>query len=70
MSKSILEQFTDVDPLINFCTEVQLSILRLTDSTEVSFEEQMELLRVSSYLQKLCNFRMSNILKALKNGKC
>lgn len=69
MSKPILEQFTDVDPLINFCTEVQLQIVRLSDSQDLSFPEQMELLRVSSCLQKLCNSRMFNLLKDLRNGK-
>ena len=67
--KPILEQFSNVDPLINFCTDVQLSIVRLSDAVDLSLPEQMELLRVSSCLQKLCNSRMSNLLKQLKDGK-
>ena len=67
--KPILEQFSNVDPLINFCTDVQLSIVRLSDAVDLSLPEQMELLRVSSCFQKLCNSRMSNLLKQLKDGK-
>lgn len=71
MSVPIIDRFPDscIDPLINFCTEVQLQIVRFSDTNEVSLDEQLELLRVSSCLQKLCNYRMSNIFKQLENGK-